>query len=118
MLAPIIFRTHGFNLAVVLYIMVPVCLIFNDPVHDTCCRFYKLCATDIMQSDIVFLSYRSTYRDLKFILQTSKHASYPLVDAPGEFVLSVPFKISHSMCIIGALSQHALNFIYIGFLTQ
>ena len=37
-----------------------------------------------MRRNLVYLSYRSTYLDLKQLLLTSNHASYPLVDAPGR----------------------------------
>ncbi|XP_064385075.1 chloride channel protein 2-like [Halichondria panicea] len=59
-------------------------------------RFYKLCAADIMMPDIRFLSYRSTFREVKFLLQTSHDASYPLVDAPDSRIL------------IGSVSRHTL----------
>ena len=53
-------------------------------------RYYKLCAADIMQPDIHFLSFHSTFREVKFLLQTTKHASYPLVDAPGTVSVLQP----------------------------
>lgn len=49
-------------------------------------RFYNLFVTDFMRRDLVYLSYRSTYHDLKLLLLTSNHASYPLVDAPGRWI--------------------------------
>jgi len=60
-------------------------------------RFYNLFVTDFMRRDLVYLSYRSTYHDLKLLLLTSNHASYPLVDAPDSRIL------------IGSLSRHTLN---------
>ena len=48
------------------------------------CRHYDLFVTDFMRRNLVYLSYRSTYLDLKQLLLTSNHASYPLVDAPGR----------------------------------
>ena len=48
------------------------------------CRHYDLFVTDFMRRNLVYLSYRSTYLDLKQLLLTSNYASYPLVDAPGR----------------------------------
>lgn len=50
------------------------------------CRVYNLYATDIMRKDLVFLTYESSFNDLKNLLQTSEHASYPLVDAPSKLM--------------------------------
>ena len=47
-------------------------------------RVYNLFATDIMRKDLTFVSYESSYSDLKLLLETSSHVSYPLVDAPSE----------------------------------
>ena len=46
-------------------------------------RYYNLYARDIMTTDLLYLSYQSTYRDLRHLLRNSKHTSYPLVDNPG-----------------------------------
>lgn len=51
-------------------------------------RVYNLFATDIMKKDLTFISYESSFSDLKLLLHTSSHASYPLVDAPSEWVWS------------------------------
>ena len=55
-------------------------------------RVYNLFATDIMRKDLTFVSYESSYSDLKLLLETSSHASYPLVDAPSEYtnICSLP----------------------------
>ena len=47
-------------------------------------RAYNLYATDIMQTQLDFLSYQSTYHELYELLQNTDHESYPLVDAPGK----------------------------------
>ena len=55
--------------------------------YSTLCsnyRHYDLFVTDFMRRNLVYLSYCSTYLDLKQLLLTSNHASYPLVDAPGR----------------------------------
>ena len=51
-------------------------------------RVYNLYATDIMRKDLVFLTYESSFNDLSVLLQTSEHASYPLVDAPSKSIHS------------------------------
>ena len=51
-------------------------------------RVYNLYATDIMRKDLVFLTYESSFNDLQDLLQSSEHASYPLVDAPSESIHS------------------------------
>jgi chloride channel 2 len=59
-------------------------------------KYYNLFATDIMQMDPIYVSYRSTYGQLKTLLQSSAHQSYPLVDAPDSRIL------------IGSVSRHNL----------
>ena len=54
-------------------------------------RVYNLYATDIMRKDLTFLSYESSFSDLQELLQTSEHASYPLVDAPSKSALMLLF---------------------------
>lgn len=46
-------------------------------------RYYNLYARDIMRKDILYVSYQSTYREIKQLLKSSNHASFPLVDNPG-----------------------------------
>ena len=42
-----------------------------------------------MRKDLIFLTYESTYIDLKDLLQTSTHSSYPLLDSPGDFRITI-----------------------------
>ena len=60
-------------------------------------RVYNLYATDIMRKDLVFLTYESSFNDLKDLLLSSEHASYPLVDAPSESILSCNMTIILSL---------------------
>jgi chloride channel 2 len=59
-------------------------------------KYYNLYATDIMQMDLAYVSYRSTYGELQTLLRTTHHPSYPLVDAPDSRIL------------IGSVSRHNL----------
>jgi chloride channel 2 len=59
-------------------------------------KYYNLYATDIMQMDLTYVSYRSTYGELQTLLRTTHHPSYPLVDAPDSRIL------------IGSVSRHNL----------
>ncbi len=70
-----------------------------------------------MRRDLVYLSHRSTFQDLKLLLSTSRHASYPLVDAPGVCVCVRACESHYSCChlppesriLIGSVSRHNLN---------
>ena len=59
---------------------------------------YNLYATDIMRKDLTFLTYESSFDDLKELLQTSEHASYPLVDAPSKSKLLKTGLVSTKVC--------------------
>ncbi|XP_065842216.1 chloride channel protein 2-like isoform X2 [Oscarella lobularis] len=50
-------------------------------------RPYKVMVNDIMKRNLFFISYRSTYGDLRKLLHSSNHQSFPLVDAPDSMVL-------------------------------
>lgn len=39
--------------------------------------------SDIMKTNLFYITYRSNYAELKQLLDKSEHRSYPLVDAPG-----------------------------------
>ena len=56
------------------------------------CRVYNLFATDIMRKDLTFVSYESSYGELQLLLETSSHASYPLVDTPSNYTHPCFFK--------------------------
>ena len=60
-------------------------------------RAYNLYATDIMQTQLDYVSYQSTYHELNDLLQTTNHESYPLVDAPGEWEPHVVIHISEHL---------------------
>ena len=47
-------------------------------------RVYNLCVADIMKKNIFYVTYRSTYKDLKELLDQSDIRSYPLVDDKGK----------------------------------
>ena len=47
-------------------------------------RYYDLYAKNIMRTDLLFISYNTTYGELRHLLNTSVHASYPLVDNSGK----------------------------------
>ena len=47
-------------------------------------RVYNLCVADIMKKNIFHVTYRSTYKDLKELLDQSDIRSYPLVDDKGK----------------------------------
>ena len=49
-----------------------------------CFRVYNLLVADIMKTNLYYISYRSTYGDLKSLLDKSDLRSYPLVDAEGN----------------------------------
>ena len=36
-----------------------------------------------MRTDLLYLTYKSSYRDLRQLLKNSNHSSFPLVDNPG-----------------------------------
>ncbi|EDO41472.1 predicted protein, partial [Nematostella vectensis] len=46
---------------------------------------YNLMVADIMKTNLYYITYQSTYAELKMILDKSTHRSYPLVDAPGTY---------------------------------
>ena len=50
-------------------------------------RYYNLYAKDFMRKGLEYVSYETTYRDLRHLLRNSKHASYPLVDHQGKSVV-------------------------------
>lgn len=62
-------------------------------------KYYNLYASDIMRRDLLYLSYQSTYRDLRQLLKNSKHSSFPLVDN------------TESRVLIGSVSRLNLWFI-------
>ena len=50
-------------------------------------RYYNMYAKDFMRKGLQYVSYETTYRDLRHLLRNSKHASYPLVDHQGKSVV-------------------------------
>ena len=50
-------------------------------------RYYDMYAKDFMRKGLQYVSYETTYRDLRHLLRNSKHASYPLVDHQGKSVV-------------------------------
>ncbi|XP_028393845.1 chloride channel protein 2-like isoform X2 [Dendronephthya gigantea] len=50
-------------------------------------RLYKVTVANIMKTDLQFITRRSTYRDLKELLEKSKLTSFPLVDTKETMTL-------------------------------
>ena len=51
-------------------------------------RTFNIYVEDIMVRNVRFISWLSTYADLKYLLDNSMLQSFPLVDAPGKSVTS------------------------------
>lgn len=48
------------------------------------CRNINLYVTDIMRRDVVFVSYGSSYKELRDKLNKYSYSSFALVDSAGE----------------------------------
>ena len=71
-------------------------------------KFYNLYATDIMETQLDFISYQSTYHELNDLLHNTNNESYPLVDAPGKIAfwgwmpqVRQPFRGGHTAFLGG-----------------
>ena len=51
-------------------------------------RLYKVTVANIMKTDLQFITRKSTYRELKELLEKSKLTSFPLVDSKGKYLAS------------------------------
>ena len=59
----------------------------------------------------MYLTYQSTYGQLKHLLHSSKHSSFPLVDAPGMCLCldrSCTCAPVDSKVLLGSVSRHSL----------
>jgi chloride channel 2 len=50
-------------------------------------KYYNLYAKDIMRKDLLYITYQSTYRELRQLLKNSKHSSFPLLDSKESRIL-------------------------------
>lgn len=50
-------------------------------------RHYNVCAGDIMQTNVLFISMTSTYMGIRDLLRKSPHTSFALVDKPESMIL-------------------------------
>ena len=50
------------------------------------CRHYHVTAGDIMVTNVIYISTKSTYMQLRELLRKAKLTSFALVDSPGKFV--------------------------------
>uniref|UniRef100_A0A1X7VM85 Chloride channel protein n=1 Tax=Amphimedon queenslandica TaxID=400682 RepID=A0A1X7VM85_AMPQE len=60
-------------------------------------KYYDLYARDIMRKNVLYITYQSTYRDIRQLLRTSKQYSFPLVDS------------EESRILIGSVSRNNLH---------
>ena len=58
-------------------------------------KSYNLTVADMMRTNIYFVSYRSTYAELRQLLNKSNFRSYPLVDSPSMYCVFTP------VCVFG-----------------
>lgn len=55
------------------------------------CRNINLYVTDIMRRDVVFVSYGSSYKELRDKLNTYPYSSFALVDSAGKSTITSTF---------------------------
>ncbi|XP_031572217.1 chloride channel protein 2-like [Actinia tenebrosa] len=64
---------------------------------------YDIMVADIMKTNLYYMTYQSTYAELKQLLEASDHRSYPLVDAPDSMILLGSIQRPQ---LISLLNQH------------
>ena len=61
-------------------------------------RLYKVTVANIMKTDLQFITRKSTYRELKELLEKSKLTSFPLVDSKGKYLRTKANQIKLTLC--------------------